>query len=65
MDQRPLDEGPRPTRGNVRCLLHDIVLEGNMNDLKQQMKFEGERVRVLEKPFWKVGTKGGGSGSRV
>ena len=36
-----------------------------MNDLKQQMKFEGERVRVLEKPFWKVGTKGGGSGSRV
>jgi hypothetical protein len=29
LDQRLLDEGPRPKRGKVMCLLHGIILEGN------------------------------------
>ena len=29
LEQRPLDEGPRPRRDKVRCLLHDIILERN------------------------------------
>ena len=27
----PLNEGPRPSRGKVRCLVHDIILEGDTN----------------------------------
>ena len=29
LDRRLLNEGLRPRRGKVRCLLHDIILEGN------------------------------------
>ena len=29
LDRRPLDEGPRPRRDKARCLLHDIILEGD------------------------------------
>lgn len=33
LDQRPLDEGPSLRRGKVRCLLHNIISEGNNNDV--------------------------------
>jgi hypothetical protein len=29
LDRRPLDEGPRLRRDKARCLLHDIILEGD------------------------------------
>ena len=40
LDQRPLDEGPRPRRGKARCLLHDINLDGNtkLNGSNQEVK---------------------------
>ena len=38
-----LDEGPQDLRrGNLRCLLHGIILEGNINDPNREMKLKGE-----------------------
>lgn len=37
MDIRFLGEGPTSRRGNVRCLLHGIGLEGNTPNLNQEM----------------------------
>ena len=34
LDHRPLDEGPRPRRDKVTCLLHGIILEGNNKETK-------------------------------
>jgi hypothetical protein len=31
LDRMPLDEGARPRRGRVRCLLHGVILEGNVD----------------------------------
>ena len=39
MDIRFLGEGPTSRRGNVRCLLHGINLEGNTPDLNQELQF--------------------------
>ena len=58
VDWGPLDEGPKPRRSKVRCLLHDIILEGNTNDLNQRNELG------LREPFWE-GRVQRGSGSRV
>ena len=42
------NEGPRPSRGKVRCLLHGTIWEGNTNDPNQEMKLKEELV------FWSV-----------
>ena len=41
----------------MRCLLHGIVLEGNTNDLNQQMKLKGKLM--YGEPLGKVNFKGG------
>ena len=41
VDRRPLDAGPRPKRGTVRCLTYDIILEGNTNGPNQETKLTG------------------------
>ena len=37
LDIRPIDNGPRPRRGKVRCLLHGIIMEENMNGPNYEM----------------------------
>lgn len=33
LDRMPLDEGARPRGGRVRCLLHGVILERNVDSL--------------------------------
>ena len=48
LDKRPSNEGPRPRRGKVKCLLHDTTLEGDTNDPNQEMKLKEEFM------FWSI-----------
>ena len=55
MDQRPaLNEGLRPRRGKVRCLLHHIVLEENVTRPNQK-KRNSKGNLCFGVPFLKVG----------
>ena len=38
----PLDEGLRPKRGKVTCLLHGIIFKENIDGLNQEMKLKEE-----------------------
>ena len=44
LDQKFLNEGPRPTKDKTKCLLYDIILKGNTNDPDQEMKLKEELI---------------------
>jgi hypothetical protein len=51
LGRRPLDEGPRPRRGTMRCFVHGIISEENNNELNQEMKPKKDFMFKLENCF--------------
>jgi hypothetical protein len=52
LDKWPSNEGLRPNRGKVGCLLHATILGGNTSDPNQEMKLKEELK------FWSIVLEG-------